>query len=415
MNIWLVNPTAGGPGLARQWRSYWFAKHWQAEGHTVTVVTGTYHHLMSAAAPRTPGLQNLDDVALWCCPISQYSGNGLGRVLHMLRFGHAVVRSAPALLLARGRPDVVVYSSPPIFGATAVSRMAKRLGASFWLEVRDIWPASLVELGQASRWNPIVWLAAHAERQACRTADLAISPLIGARDHLQAKGLSEGRFVWAPNGVAQSELDAATRQPVDAVSHPCLDVARAARKAGRLVVLYAGAMGPPQGLHVLIDAVGMLAARGQPIQLLMLGNGVSRDELQSRSAVQAGAAVRFFGEVPKAVAQAAMQACDVAVMSLVPSTLWRHGISPNKLFEYALFAPAVLATCDPSALRGLESLGVSTVAPGDVLSLATALQSRHGQLGQTSPPSATDRIQRLAEFRMEAVASRILKAHAALR
>lgn len=414
MNIWLVNPTAGGPGLARQWRSYWFARHWQSEGHTVTVITGTYHHLMSSG-PRAAGLQRLEDVHLWCCPTSTYTGNGVGRVMHMLRFGRAVARSATQIAKVQGKPDVVIYSSPPIFGARAVSRMARRLGASFWLEVRDVWPASLVELGQASRWNPLVWLAAHGERLACRSAELAISPLVNAHHHLQSKGLRGERFVWAPNGVAQADIETALNQGHEALSHPCLSAAHEARQAGRLVVLYAGAIGPPQGLDVLIDAVALLAARGVAVQLLMLGDGVSRALLEAHSAQCAGGSVRFFGEVPKTVAQAAMRACDVAVMSLVPSTLWRHGISPNKLFEYALFAPHVLATCDPTALRGLESLEVTTVEPGDAAALASALELRSTHLGLTPVPTAAQRVERLAAFHIEAVASRILSAHAALR
>ena len=45
MNIWLLHPFAGGPGLGRHWRPFWLADAWARMGHQPLVVSAGFHHL----------------------------------------------------------------------------------------------------------------------------------------------------------------------------------------------------------------------------------------------------------------------------------------------------------------------------------------------------------------------------------
>lgn len=45
MNIWLLHPFAGGPGLGRHWRPFWLADAWTRMGHRPLVVSAGFHHL----------------------------------------------------------------------------------------------------------------------------------------------------------------------------------------------------------------------------------------------------------------------------------------------------------------------------------------------------------------------------------
>ena len=51
-----------------------------------------------------------------------------------------------------------------------------------------------------------------------------------------------------------------------------------------------------------------------------------------------------------------LHASDGAVVSFHKNALYDHGISPNKLFDYCLFAPRSVMACDQRALAGLEDL-----------------------------------------------------------
>jgi hypothetical protein len=70
-----------------------------------------------------------------------------------------------------------------------------------------------------------------------------------------------------------------------------------------------------------------------------------------------------------------LNASDCAVMSLRKNALFHHGISPNKLFDYSLFAPRSVIACEQKTLAGLEHLVSSRCEPDDPAALAKTLVS----------------------------------------
>ena len=63
MNIWLLHPFAGGPGLGRHWRPYWLADAWAKMGHRPLVVSAAFHHLHRE--PGATGPRRIGDVDFW--------------------------------------------------------------------------------------------------------------------------------------------------------------------------------------------------------------------------------------------------------------------------------------------------------------------------------------------------------------
>jgi glycosyltransferase involved in cell wall biosynthesis len=405
MNIWYVQPTAGGPGLGRQWRAYWLAHYWQEAGHQVTVVTASFHHLMDGE-PRGEGLQQIGGVRYWFAQVPRYTGNGLGRVLNMLALGPRLRRTAGRIAEAIGPPDVVIASSPHIFAVHHCMDLARRFQSQFWLEVRDVWPETLVALKQAHRFNPLVIWAAWVERRAYRRADRVISALAAAEPHMRNRGLLPGRFVWAPNGVSEQDVAAALGGGGVHAAHPLVARISALMNQGVYVVVYAGAMGPPQQLGQLLDAFALLQAQHAKAHLVLVGSGVSREELVRQAETLGLRNIDIAAPVPKPVVGEMLRACGAAVLSLRGNDLWRHGLSPNKLFEYCLYARTVIATVEAAALTGLEDLPILRTPPGEPAALA-ALVSHLSQLPRRAP-DAEARARALRRFRLRDVARQVL-------
>jgi glycosyltransferase involved in cell wall biosynthesis len=405
VNIWYVQPTAGGPGLGRQWRAYWLAHYWQQAGHQVTVVSAGYHHLMDGG-PRPEGSEVIGGVRYWFAQVPGYEGNGLARVRNMLALGPRLRRTAARIEAAAGRPDVVIASSPHIFAVHDCMALASRLGARFWFEVRDVWPETLVALNQAGRFNPLVLWAAWVERRAYRRADKVVSALAAAEPHMLARGLAPGRFVWAPNGVSEEEIAQALAGPPQADPHPLVRQVEQAATEGVFTVVYAGAMGPPQHLEQLLDAFELLQRRGARAHLLLVGSGVSRESITERIRATGLRNAEVAGPVPKAVVGSLLRACGAAVLSLRANHLWRHGLSPNKLFDYCLYAPRVIATVEASALAGLEDLPIVRTPPGDAAALADLVQRLAAQPRVAPDPQVA--VRALQRFRLREVALRVV-------
>jgi glycosyltransferase involved in cell wall biosynthesis len=137
------------------------------------------------------------------------------------------------------------------------------------------------------------------------------------------------------------------------------------------VVLYAGAMGPPNAMEVVVDAASALVTTNPEIHFVLIGSGISRAQLEQRAANLPN--VEFHNEVERPVVHAILRASDCAVVSFHKNALYNHGISPNKLFDYCLFAPRTVIACEQNALTGYEDLVTLRCAPDSPAALARAL------------------------------------------
>jgi glycosyltransferase involved in cell wall biosynthesis len=368
MNIWLLHPFAGGPGLGRHWRPYWLADAWQRMGHRPLVISAAVHHLHRE--PPSPGLQHIGGVDFWFVETPKYNGN-LGRLWNNFSFGSRFRRDAKSIANACGKPDLIIASSPHLFFVSAAHRVARRFDARFWLEVRDLWPESIVALGMTPAWHPLVRLLDWKERSAYKDADRVVSLLSGAEGHMRSRGLAPGKFVWIPNGLSEQDLQSALN--IERSSHPLVERINSFKQQGKRVVIYAGSMGPPNGVEVIVDAARVLWESGSAVQFVLVGSGTSRAELEQRAAGLPN--VEFFDEVDRPIAHAMMHASDCAIVSFRKTPLFHHGISPNKLFDYCLFAPRTVIACEPKVLAGFEDLVTARCEPDDPAALAAALTS----------------------------------------
>ncbi|WP_271613702.1 glycosyltransferase family 4 protein [Bradyrhizobium sp. CCBAU 51627] len=369
MNIWLLHPFAGGPGLGRHWRPFWLADAWGRMGHSVVVVSAGFHHLHRE--PRVPGPQRIEGVDFWFLDTPRYSKSSLGRLWNNLSFGTRLKSSSGPIARQFGPPDIVIASSPHLFFVAAAHAIARRFGAKFWVEIRDLWPESIMALGLTPAWHPLMKVLGWKERSAYRSAERVICLLAGAEPHMRSRGLPAGRFTWIPNGVSESEIQSALR--IDGLDHSLIDRITQMKREGRRVVLYAGGMGPPNAVEVIIDAAAALAKSNPEIHFVLIGSGTSLAELKQRAAGLAN--VEFHDEVERAVVHGMLNASDCAVVSFHRNALYHHGISPNKLFDYCLFAPRIVIACEDRALAGLEDLVTLRCAPDDPAALAAGLVS----------------------------------------
>jgi glycosyltransferase involved in cell wall biosynthesis len=281
----------------------------------------------------------------------------------MLAFARRVLRPDVAKML--GEADVVVGSSPPLFAAWGAARLARRLRTAFVLEVRDLWPASLVHLGAVRPWHPAVWALGRLERWLYRAADAIVSVLPGAVATIRkTAGRGEALpITWVPNGVDLSLV--APEHPSDSPGS----------RGDGFEVMYAGAHNLANALDSVLDAAAILQAdpAATGIRITLIGDGPEKPRLQARAANLGLTNVVFEPPVSKTEIYAKLRAADAFVLAIQDLPLYRHGISINKLYDYLASAKPVIfagaASNDPVA----ESGGGVVVRPGDPAALARAV------------------------------------------
>jgi len=157
----------------------------------------------------------------------------------------------------------------------------------------------------------------------------------------------------------------------------------AARQSGAVIVGYAGSMGLPNALGVLLDAAKRL--RGAPIRIVMVGAGHERARLAGRVSDEAIANVTMLPPIPKAQIPSFLAALDIAYIGWQRTPIYRFGIAPNKLMDYMMAGCAVLHSVDAGNDPVSEAGCGRTVVPESAEAVALGLM----QLAQL--PDATRR------------------------
>lgn len=361
MNIWLVNhfalpPTGSGPN-----RHHAMALRLAARGHDVTVVASGFEHYsrrrrMGRGSPIQ--VEVAGGVRYVWIRTPPYQGMA-GRVRNIATFALRLAWHGPRIPVPA--PVVIVGSSPHLLTPLGAFVVARRLGVPFVLEVRDIWPQSLVDLLGMSSRNPLVVALRSLERYLYRHADQVVTVLPAAADYLVERGASRSGVSWIPNGVDLSTVPDPGDPP---------DVAP-------FVAMYAGTLGLVNGLDLVLDSARVLLDRGigpDEIVIRMMGPGPARERLEERVHEEGLDNVQIEGPVPKEQVHERLAEAHAFLMVLDDSPVFQYGVSPNKLFDYFAAARPVLfavrTVVNPVADAGA---GV-TVRPGDPASMADGLE-----------------------------------------
>ncbi|MCB9472489.1 MAG: glycosyltransferase family 4 protein [Candidatus Delongbacteria bacterium] len=382
MKILLINayaiPAAWGGGT----RHYSLCQELIARGHEVLLCASSFDHVSKTERRLKDDqeflLQEEQGVPFLWLRTTPYAGNTGARVRNMLSFASRVRRGVG--LPTGFQPDLVLASTPHLFAADAGRILARRLKVPFVLEVRDLWPETLLELGGISPWHPfILWLGI-LERRVYRNSVRIISLLPGAWQHLETKGAPRSKVHWLPNGVDLSLLPPVSPPPVNE----------------RFTVMYAGAHGLANGLDSILDAAAILQSQGygEKIRLVFMGQGTAKPALVERARSEGLGMVEFRDPVPKEQVYAVLQQADAYVATLKDSPLYRYGISLNKIYDYlALGRPTVFGVRSYNNPVDEASAGIST-APESAVEIADALK----HLMQLSPEERQEMGQRGRAF-----------------
>lgn len=337
MRLLYLNHYAGTPRLGMEYRPYYLAREWVRMGHRVQIVAADFSHVR-ARQPEA-GDEPIDGIGYRWLPTPRYVGNGVGRMRNILAYLRALWRDA-ARWAAEFRPDAVIASSTYPLDIWPARRIARMAGAQLVHEVHDLWPLSLIELSGMSRLHPFALACQWAEDTACRDADRVISILPKVHEHLARRGLDLRKLHVVPNGVDPQEWEQGP-EPLDAQTARAVDDAR---RGGRIVVGYAGAMGPPNALDALLDAARLL--RDEAFAFVLIGDGHLRGHLEQRVRAESLRHVTLLPPIPKSQVAAFLDRIQIAYIGLKKQPLFRFGISPNKLMDYMMAARPVLMSIE---------------------------------------------------------------------
>ena len=360
MRIWIANHYASPPTYPGGTRHYNFAKRLINRGNEVVLIAANYNHFSHEFVYRGPlgKIDSSSDVPFIWIPTAPYKGNTISRFYNMLSYGIKMTRKK--YLPIAEKPDIIIGSSPHLFAALGALLLAKRLNVPFILEIRDLWPESLVDLGHISRYHPLILLMKTIERYLYKEADRIISLLPAVDTYLSRYGIDPKKILWLPNSVDLDSINVET-QPI----------------SKKFTVMYAGAHGLANDLETVIHAAAIIEKKypANNITICLIGEGPEKSKLKKLAEEHNVSIVEFHDAVPKAQIYHVLNQADACLMLLKDSPVFRFGISPNKLFDYLVMSkPIIYGVKTPYNPIEKARAGLS-INPSDPEALADAIHS----------------------------------------
>lgn len=366
MNVWIFNHYAITPDLPGGTRHYDLSRELVKRGHKVIIFASSFHHYLHKETRLHTGerwkVEDVDGVKFIWIRTFPYKRNDWRRVLNMSSYmlqAWWLGQRLPKLMSEIGKPDVVIGSSVHLLAVLAAYWVAKHHRAKFVMEVRDLWPQTIIDMGVLSERHPVVKALQALERFLYHRAGRIITLLPKAGEYIVAQGVSEEKIVWIPNGVDLSRFQ------VNSL---------AAGNCGEFKVMYLGAHGQANALDVLLQAAKIVQDQGyEDIKFILVGTGPEKSRLLALARDLGLGNVEFRGPVAKADTARVLWEADVTVLILRDLPLYKYGISLNKLFDYLALGRPVILAGNPANNPIDEAHCGFTVPPREPKALAEAV------------------------------------------
>jgi len=328
MKISVISKYGSVPGSGTLTRLFYIAKYLQKSGHTVEYVISDSNHLG----------KGLDGEKIACCErstgvkvkvlklLKYRNQDSVGRLVSWLQFEAKLIKH-----LLFNKADLLLVSSPSIFSIITGVLFKKLHKSKLVVDIRDIWPMTLIEEGGISPNHPLMKFMDKIQLLGYKKADLVLSSIPDLSTHVKELTGLDKKFHCLPMGY----------DPVDdRISETSSNLKASSNlDPTKVTVGYVGSMGPTNNLNTFFEMIKSIT--NPKVQFLVVGDGSLFEKFKAE--VDGQSNVVFTGRVTKAEAREYTQICDLVYFSTHKSSIWKYGQSLNKVLDYMLLGKPIVA------------------------------------------------------------------------
>ncbi|SFO74090.1 Glycosyl transferase 4-like domain-containing protein [Algoriphagus ornithinivorans] len=312
-------------------RTYEHCKEWVKLGAEVTVIT---------CAPNFPkgkvfyGYKNkwrseeiidgIRVIRVWSY-ITANEGM-LRRILDYISFG--ISSFLQGLFI---KSDIVIGTSPQFFSAMSAWQISLFTRRPWVMEVRDLWPESIIAVG-AMKNKRIISFLEWIEMMMYRSANKIIVVTDTFKVKLSERGVKADKISVFKNGV---DLGKYWPQPKSEklISKYSLQ--------GKFILAYIGTHGMAHGLDFILEQARLIHDELKNVHFLFIGDGANKENLVKKAENYRLENVTFLESVPKKEVLEYLNLMDIALVNLKKSDTFLTVI-PSKIFEAAAVEKPIL-------------------------------------------------------------------------
>ena len=335
--VWIINQYASTIDTGMGGRSYYFGRELARKGHKVYLIASSFTHLLYEQ-PKVSEEFTFNTIEdnfsfLWVTMPKYNGAHDRRRVWNWFKFAFKLLKLPQVI---KDTPDVIIYSSPSLIPFLSAERLARKTGSRLIWDIRDLWPLTLIELGNFSSKHPFIRIMQWVENKACRSSDFTISNWPYAIEYLKGKGVDSSRFLWLPNGFDMDEFQNTESLPSSLKNKLPKD---------KFIIGYAGTLGKANALNTLLD-VAKLLKQQLNIHFVIVGDGTLRNWIKNKIKENQLDNITLIDSIHKKLIPSMLSNFDVCYVGFRKISLYRYGTSLNKISEYFMSSKPIIYSID---------------------------------------------------------------------
>ncbi len=253
--------------------------------------------------------------------------------------------------------DILIISTPPLFTGLIGLFLNRFRKQNFWLDIRDLWPDSALELNQIKP-GFLYRLGKKLESKIYESAEGFILTVPGFKNYLDSysKSISKKPMYGLMNGISDEfiKLSQSLNFSTDK----------------KFTVLYSGNMGLAQDLKMIINTAVQL--KDYDIYFKFIGEGVSKSEIELL-AKPVQKKIKFINSMKRKELIKHIKKSSVCLVPLKNKKLFKSAL-PSKMFEYMACGKPVIVSIRGEAEKIInDSKAGVVIEPENSLMLTKAI------------------------------------------
>ncbi len=305
-------------------RTYEHAIEWLKLNHKVSIITGVPNFpkgkVFKGYKNKIFQSENLDGINIY--RVWTFIAANKGFVFRILDYISFMFTSFFAGLFVK-KHDIVIATSPQFFTAISGWLISVFRRKPFILEIRDLWPESIVAVGAMNDKNIIVNFLYKVARFLYRRADFIICVTNSFKQDLVKYNIDENKILVIENGIKIENLipPSKTIDIIEKEYNLCKK---------DFIVSFIGTIGMAHGLDIIIKAAKKI--NNKNIKFLIIGEGAEKEKLKVNVSSNKLNNVIILDSIPWQEIININQLISANLIHLKKSDVFKKVI-PSKIFE----------------------------------------------------------------------------------
>ena len=310
-------------------RTYEHTKEWASRGVDVTVITGHPNYPQGKLYPGHKNrlytkeiINGIKIIRVWTWIVP--NAGVFRRTFDYISFG---ISSFIAGLFVK--TDIIIATSPQLFSAVSGMALSFFKRRPWIMEVRDLWPESIIALGaMKSRFTIGIfeWLELKLYKSA-KTIVVVTNPF---KEWIMLKGIDESKIKVHENG---SNIEKFKPQPKN------IELLNGLGLNGQIVVGYIGTHGMAHNLEFIVNSLANV--KNKQLTFLFIGDGATKEDIMAHAENLNLENIIFHPPVSKDEIKDYLSLIDISLVPLIKADTFKTVI-PSKIFEAAAMRKPIL-------------------------------------------------------------------------